>query len=196
MKTIKPVSSVSWNSEEFLTKTLNKLIDDHVVLFWFYVKHLPESNEGKEHFHVYIEPDIRIDTNEFRQQFEELPPKDSKEKDIIRPLPFEKSNFDNAYLYFTHNKVYLNSKGFYKQYYNYTNVVSSDDFLLQEKVGLIDFYKIQGSRANRIKDAIIHGVCFEDMVLTGLIPVQQINQYQKLYDILRYKLLEKKEDIN
>ena len=49
MKTIKPISTVSWNTDEFLNKTLKKLIDDNIAIFWFYVKHLPESNEGKEH---------------------------------------------------------------------------------------------------------------------------------------------------
>ena len=196
MKTIRPISSVTWNTEEFLQKILNKLVDDHVIAFWFYVFHLPESNEKKEHFHLYLEPDCRVDTNDIRQYFEEIPSKDSKEKDIIRPLPFEKSNFDNAYLYFTHNKLYLNSKGFYKQYYNYTDVKSSDEFFLQEKVGLIDFYKIQGSRVNRIKDGILHGISFEDMVMTSLIPAQQINQYQKVYDILKYKLFEKNDENN
>ena len=98
MKTIRPISSVTWNTEDFLQKTLNKLVDNHVIAFWFYVHHLAESNETKEHFHLYLEPDCRVDTNDIRQYFEELPSKDSKEKDIIRPLPFEKSNFDNAYL--------------------------------------------------------------------------------------------------
>ena len=189
MKTIKSISSVTWNSELFLNNVLNSLIDRGIISFWFYVHHNAETNETKDHFHIYMEPDCRVDTNDIRKEFEELPTC-SDDKDIIKPLPFEKSNFDNAYLYFTHDKLYLNSKGYYKQYYNYTDVHTSDKFMLQEKVGLIDYYKIQGSRANKIKDAIIHGVSFEDMVLTGLIPVQQINQYQKLYDILKYKLFE------
>lgn len=55
MKTIKPISTVSWNTEEFLNKTLDKLVKDHVVLFWFYVKHFAESDEKKEHIHLYID---------------------------------------------------------------------------------------------------------------------------------------------
>ena len=52
MKTIRPISSVTWNTEEYLQKTLNKLVDDHVIAFWFYVFHLPESNEKKELFQI------------------------------------------------------------------------------------------------------------------------------------------------
>mgnify|MGYP004675502197 CR=1 FL=1 len=195
MKTVKPISSVTWNTEEFLQKKLKELTDNHTISFWFYVFHLPESNEKKEHFHIYLEPDCRVDTNDIRVHFEEVP-KDSKEKDIIRPLPFEKSNFDNAYLYFIHNKLYLNSKGLSKQYYNYTDVKTSDEFLLQEKIGLIDYYKLQGSRVMRIREAIAHGITFEEMVSTSLIPVQQINQYERLYKILRYEIFEKNLDNN
>lgn len=85
MKTIKPIATVSWNTEEFLVKQLNNLVNDHVILFWFYVKHFAESDEKKEHIHLYLEPDIRVDTNELRSNFEELPSCDSSCKDIIRP---------------------------------------------------------------------------------------------------------------
>lgn len=191
MKTIKPVSTVSWNTEEFLLKTLNKLVANHTVLFWFYVKHFAESDEKKEHIHLYIEPDIRIDTNELRSNFEEIPQKDCECKDIIRPLPFTVSKFDTAYLYFTHNKLYLDSHGYSKQFYNYTDIVTSDEYLLHEKVALIDYYKLEGGKANQVKQAVLSGVSFEDMCLSGMIPVQQIKQYQLFYTILVSKYSKK-----
>lgn len=184
MKTIKPISTVSWNTEEFLNKILNNLVANHTVLFWFYVKHFAESDEKKEHIHLYIEPDIRIDTNDLRSQFEEIPSKDSVCKDIIRPLPFTVSKFDTAYLYFTHNKLYLDSHGFSKQFYNYHDVVTSDEYLLHEKIALIDYYKIEGGRANQVKQAILSGVSFEEMCDSGMIPIQQIKQYQLFYTML------------
>ena len=44
MKTIKPIATVSWNTEEFLVKQLNDLVNNHVILFWFYVKHFAEDD--------------------------------------------------------------------------------------------------------------------------------------------------------
>ena len=191
MKTIKPVSTVTWNTDYFLINKLNELVDDHIILFWFYVKHCAESDEKKEHIHLYIEPDSRIDTNDLRSQFEELPPKDSENKDIIRPLPFTVSKFDTAYLYFTHNKLYLDSHGYSKQFYNYTDIVTSDEYLLHEKVALIDYYKLEGGKANQVKQAVLCGVSFEDMCLSGMIPVQQIKQYQLFYTMLVSKYSKK-----
>ena len=150
MKTIKPVATVTWNSDYFLINKLNELVDSHIILFWFYVKHFAESDEKKEHIHLYIEPDIRIDTNDLRSQFEELPPKDSENKDIIRPLPFTVSKFDTAYLY-------LDSHGYSKQFYNYTDIATSDEYLLHEKVALIDYYKLEGGKANQVKQAVLCG---------------------------------------
>ena len=184
MKTIKPIATVSWNTEEFLVKQLNNLVNDHFILFWFYVKHFAESDEKKEHIHLYLEPDIRIDTNEIRSLFEELPSSDSECKDIIRPLPFTVSKFDTAYLYLTHNKLYLNSHGYTKQFYNYTDVQTSDEYLLHEKIALIDYYKIEGGRANQVKQAMLSGVSFEEMCDSGMIPIQQIKQYQLFYTML------------
>ena len=184
MKTIKPIATVSWNTEEFLVKQLNDLVNNHVILFWFYVKHFAEDDEKKEHIHLYLEPDIRIDTNDLRSNFEELPSLDSDCKDIIRPLPFTISKFDTAYLYFTHNKLYLNSHGYVKKYYNYTDVKTSDDFLLHDKIALIDYYKIEGGRANQVKQAMLSGVSFEEMCDSGMIPIQQIKQYQLFYTML------------
>lgn len=184
MKTIKPIATVSWNTEEFLVKQLNNLVNDHVVLFWFYVRHFAESDEKKEHIHLYLEPDIRVDTNELRSNFEELPSCDSSCKDIIRPLPFTVSKFDTAYLYFTHNKLYLDSHGYSKQFYNYTDVKTSDEYLLHEKIALIDYYKIEGGRVNQVKQAFLSGVSFEEMCDSGMIPIQQIKQYQLFYTML------------
>lgn len=191
MKTIKPISTVSWNTEEFLLKTLDKLVANHTVLFWFYVKHFAESDEKKEHIHLYLEPDIRVDTNDLRSKFEEIPSKDSDCKDIIRPLPFTVSKFDTAYLYFTHNRLYLSSHGYTKQFYNYTDIVTSDDLLLHEKIALIDYYKLEGGRANQVKQAMLSGVSFEEMCDSGMIPIQQIKQYQLFYTMLVSKYSKK-----
>lgn len=191
MKTIKPVATVTWNTDYFLINKLNELVDNHIILFWFYVKHFAESDEKKEHIHLYIEPDVRIDTNDLRSQFEEIPSKDSVNKDIIRPLPFTVSKFDTAYLYFTHNKLYLDSHGYSKQFYNYTDIATSDEYLLHEKVALIDYYKLEGGKANQVKQAMLSGVSFEDMCLSGMIPVQQIKQYQLFYTMLVSKYSKK-----
>ena len=45
MKTSKPISTISYNSEEYLKSKLDYLVKNNTVEFWFYVKHLGEYDK-------------------------------------------------------------------------------------------------------------------------------------------------------
>ena len=76
--TDRPLSFISWNSEQFLKNKLDYFIDNNTFAFYMFIKHYPEPKDdmtGKEeklHYHVYFEPFKRIDTNSMIREFEEI----------------------------------------------------------------------------------------------------------------------------
>lgn len=201
MKTQFPISSISWNSPQFLTKRLNELIDSKVIDFYAFILHQADEDVGKVHFHLYCEPVSRIDTVDFRELFVELPSNLSDnatddEKKPLRPLKFVKSKFDDWYLYSLHEVRYLESKGLKRNiHYEQSDIFSNDYEELQFKVSHIDYSKMQSSRIEQIKDAVKHNVTFDTLVFNGVIPVQQIKQYEQVYMMYRsYFLTERGDD--
>lgn len=114
MKTRKPISTISYNSPDFLMSKLEELRENHTISFWAFIKHYKEEDENKDHIHLYIVPNTSIDTmclQEFLQEpdllYPDLPPLgcidfvSTKAKDGFP---------DDWILYSTHYPPYLASK--------------------------------------------------------------------------------------
>lgn len=59
MTTIKALSTISYNSEDFLKGKLNELCANGYIDFWYYIKHIGEydvasNTADKDHIHVYL----------------------------------------------------------------------------------------------------------------------------------------------
>lgn len=104
MKTIKPIGTISYNTEGFLEKTLHELFNTGVIEDFRYIYHYGEGPGLKNHFHVMMFPNGRIDTFETRKRFEE-PDLDSEK--LLGCLPFRYSEPLNWILYVLHDKEYL-----------------------------------------------------------------------------------------
>lgn len=127
MKTTKPISTISFNTENFLHDKLTELTRAGIVSFWAYVTHQPEPGEGdkggkKIHHHVYIEPSKSIQTDDIREQLREFDPGEPDKP--LGCLNFVQSKFDDWYMYGLHDAKYLASKG-QSRTLHYT----SDDFI-------------------------------------------------------------------
>lgn len=181
MVTTKPVSTICWNSAEFLAKKLRLLYEKDYITFYCYIFHYAEENETKNHWHLYIVPNGKIDTDKFlREELSEL--EDGKTMPN-RPLPFEYSKFDDWCLYSIHDISFLNSKGVERKFhYSFEDIIGSDQDVLNDKIFKIDLHKVRGT--SMFINAIDKGFKFKDLVKSGLVPVQLINQYEKLYDYI------------
>lgn len=198
MATSLPLSTVTWNTPEYLAKVLDNHYKARDIQFYAFIHHYPDTDDivkgasGKDHYHVFIEPAYKVDLFDVRDWFDEVP--EDSEKGIIRCLPLHKSKFDDWYLYILHDKDYLESKMQFRDFhYSVDDVISSDEFELHYRIGHIDYSKIEGNRKNRIKKAIMSGCTFSELCMSGLIPVQQIKQYQLLYDMIVAELNHKTE---
>lgn len=104
--TQKPISTISYNSESFLIEKLQILYDAHIIQAWQYIVHKGEDGD-KDHIHVRIEPNKRIDAMDLTEKFKEF------EKGKDKPLgvrPWRNSKEEDWYLYSVHDSDYLSLK--------------------------------------------------------------------------------------
>ena len=106
MATQKPISTISYNSESFLIEKLQILYDAHIIQAWQYIVHKGEDGD-KDHIHLRIEPNKRIDPMDLTEKFKEF------EKGKDKPLgvrPWRNSKEEDWYLYSVHDSDYLSLK--------------------------------------------------------------------------------------
>lgn len=183
MKTSKPFSTISYNSADFLTVKLNDLVNRRKLAFWAYVEHLPEEDEKKAHKHLYIVPNGQINTDEVLLDI-------LVEYDPVHPekplgcVGVKSSKFYDWYMYSIHDVDYLSSKGQSRKYhYRREEVACSDTDYLNEEIHQMDMSKL--SKVKALNEAVRNGVPFEELLMRGQIPVQQVYAFQKTYGMLQ-----------
>lgn len=183
MKTSKPFSTISYNSADFLTVKLNDLVNRRKLAFWAYVEHLPEEDEKKAHKHLYIVPNGQINTDEVLLDI-------LVEYDPTHPekplgcVGVKSSKFYDWYMYSIHDVDYLSSKGQSRKYhYRREEVACSDTDYLNEEIHQMDMSKL--SKVKALNEAIRNNVPFEELLMRGQIPVQQVYAFQKTYGMLQ-----------
>lgn len=185
MRTTKPISTVWFGSEDFLKYKLDGYVKRSVLDFYVYIHHLPEDDEKKEHCHVYCVPSNKLDTQSLRDDMTQFDPNNPEP---IIPLPFRSSKFDDWYLYNLHDTAYLMSKNQSRKYhYKPEEMRPSNADFLTELVHQIDYSKIK--TVERVKQMIDSGMTFADIVSKGVIPIQQIRQYQIFCEMYKGQVL-------
>lgn len=181
MKTSKPFSTISYNTSDYLNQKLGDLLSRRQIDFYCWVLHYPEEDESKEHKHLYIVPNGRVDTDQVLDYLLELDPKKpDKPLKCMRP---HSSKFADWYLYALHDTAYLASKGQARKYhYVIDDVITPDRDYLLEEVHTIDFAKL--NRFNALRDAAVSGRPFEDLLMNGSIPIQQTYAYREAYALM------------
>ena len=182
VRTRKPISTISFNSKEYLVLKLEELQKAKKISFWAFIKHKPEDDEGgkKEHFHVFIEPAVQIQTEDLRQELTEIYPGEEKPR---KCLTFVSSNFDNWYMYGLHDKRYLACKGQSRIFhYSADDFCSSDDDEILFRIRSIDLIAL--SPYADMLDAQEQGLSFRQYFARGTIPIPQIKQFEIAWYLL------------
>lgn len=184
MKTSKPFSTISYNTIPFLTARLDILLQAGVIEFYAFIKHHPEEDETKEHIHLYVEPSGLIDTQKgFIDKILEPDPNDPLQKPLccIRCRP---SKFADWYMYALHDIDYLATKLETRKYhYRDADFITSSNDVMLELVHESDLSKYKSFK--KFRDSVQSGVSFKELFENGFIPVQQINQYEKAYYLMK-----------
>lgn len=106
MATNKPISTISYNTETFLKSVLQDLYKRHIIQCYMYIKHKGEDGD-KDHIHLRIEPNKRIDPMDITAMFMEFEP--GKDKPLT-VRPWRPSKEEDWFLYAVHDKQYLKIK--------------------------------------------------------------------------------------
>ena len=182
MRTSKPFSMISYNTEAFLQEKLDELRQAGLIQFWAFIEHLPEEDEKKAHKHLYIIPAKLIDTQRIEKALQEIDLTDITAKPLGAIFP-QSSKFADWYLYGLHDKKYLAYKGQKRKYHYNDNafVVSCQD-TFRELKNLIDYTEI--NRLSLILEKAENGESLASIIKTSNIPLQLIGQVRQLYDII------------
>lgn len=112
MRTKKPISTISYNSYEFLKTMLDDLLHQQIISFYSFIKHFPEELEDhtmeKPHFHVYVEPHGQVDTMELCKLSQEFDPEHPEKP--LKCIYWRTSDWPNWLLYALHDETYLKLK--------------------------------------------------------------------------------------
>lgn len=106
MATQKPISTISYNTEAFLSEKLNIWLNAHIIQAYQYICHKGEDGD-KDHIHLRIEPNKKLDPMDLLDQLKEYQIGNDK------PLccrPFRPSKEEDWILYAVHDEQYLKLK--------------------------------------------------------------------------------------
>lgn len=106
MATQKPISTISYNTEPFLREKLDSWVSAHIIQAYQYICHKGEDGD-KDHIHLRIEPNKKLDPMDLMEQLKEFP------FGCKKPLgcrPFRPSKEEDWFLYAVHDEQYLSLK--------------------------------------------------------------------------------------
>lgn len=183
MRTSKPISTISFNTPDFLEMRLKTLKENKIISFWSFVTHKPEEDEGgkKWHNHLYLEPSKMLQTDDLKNEFLEFDPKHpDKPKGVIS---WCQSKFDHWYLYALHDSGYLASKGQSRKFtYSHSEIRTSDDDDLLARSRMIDLVGLSPYRS--MMDAINNGLTWPEYFRRGTVPLNQVLAMEKAWNLL------------
>lgn len=134
MRTSKPISTISYNSEEHLRFKLNELIKARKISDYMYIQHTAEEDEKKDHIHLWVKPNTLLDTMDLQDHFIEIDPKNPLHP--FRCIDFRASSVDDWILYSQHYGPYLASKGESREF-----AYSKEDFRFYDEDTFEDLYR-------------------------------------------------------
>ena len=200
MKTSKPISTISYNTEEFLRAKLDYLSRSGEVAFWYYIKHHGEYDketnmQDKNHIHVNLEFADRVDTIKLGEMFLEYENGDLNSKPL-KCMPFRVSKPYDALLYNIHHAQYLLQKFEQKEFsYTLDDIVTSDrDYLNQLYSEALHSDIFKRDRMMKLMDS---GVSVAEMCYHGLVNTNQAYQmmiFEQLYKRGKYNIDRAKEE--
>lgn len=195
MRTSKPISTISYNSERFLRERIWQWKRQGIIEYAMWIRHEPDVDGKKAHYHVYLQPAQLIQTEDLMNQTIELdmtwqPLPDTasdEEKAEHEKKRFFKSNvFRNSVssdwiLYGIHDENYLTEKGLFRNHHYSTEDIQStcDDTLLEM---VSQAYDTRNNKLEfRIVQAVNEGKSWSEMVRSGMIPIRHITGARLLY---------------
>lgn len=197
MKTSKVISTVSYNSKEFLTNFLTELFNNGNIQFWCAIYHLGEWDEDKQrddknHFHVYIEPNERIDTTQLQKMSCEFIEGYTKP---LKCMDFRLSELDDWVWYELHDEAYLRTKFETKQYHYSREDFFTSEFLEEDLELRLDRALHSGKISELLKKRkMLDDYSANELAYMGYVAPKEAYYMRTYEDMVRRGALERKNN--
>lgn len=184
MQTCKPISTISYNSLPFLRSVLDNLVRTHVIDFYMFIHHIGEvdifGEQEKDHTHLFVIPNHRINTSDLGDFFIETVDNNSKP---LKCITWSVSKSDDWILYCLHDAQYLATKFESRHFeYNFNEIVTSDPEDLRRKYRMA--YESSGyARMKNLYQYAKSGGSLNSLLEIGAIPVNQIQCYDDFFKL-------------
>lgn len=177
-QTTKLISSISFNSPEFLKGKLFDLVRQGILEYAYWIFHEREDDEKKSHAHFVVKPNRRLDTSALRNMFIESIKGEESPRGVLPFRPTQRMS--DWILYNAHDPAYLIRKGeTRKLHYEQKDFLSTDPDLFDEDWR--DCHRANDSKIPILKDLAEKNTPWEVVLSMGFLPVNQLFQYKDIF---------------
>lgn len=186
MRTSKPISTISYNTIDFLVDTLQRLKYMRIISYYEFIVHLPDKDDKKQHIHLYIEPNKVLDTETFSNYFIESVSDNDKP---LKCIHWQNSKFGDWYWYSLHDKDYLKAKMLERNcFYNDKDIFSSDRDTHNYKVSenpLINYASMSDmALRDYIYQCVSEGQSLQYLLNSCVVPLGKVQSVIHFYNAL------------
>ena len=182
MRTSKPISTISYNSEQFLKQKINDWKKAGIIEFGMWIRHEPESDEKKAHYHVFLKPAQLLQTVFLEEDSIEIDPLNPDKP--FKMISFRVSKESDWVLYSIHEKGYLQEKGLTRDiHYDVADIECTCEETLTDILSHLSDDR-KGRLETKILDCINKDMGWQQIVRSGLIPIRQISAARLYYSAL------------
>ena len=182
MRTSKSISTISYNSEGFLQNKFDEWKRQGLIEFAMWIRHEPEEDEKKAHYHVFLKPARLVQTVDLENDSHELDPNNIDKP--FKMISFRVSKESDWLLYAIHEPSYLLEKGLQRQFvYSFEDVQSTCNDTLNDIISHCNDDR-NGRIEYRLVQMIKQGLTWDEIVLSGFIPLRYITGAQIMYKAL------------
>ena len=175
MRTSKLISTISYNTKEFLDHQLKQLYADHKISDYIYVYHYAEDDELKNHIHLVIKPNCLFDTMDLQDYFKEYDPNNPLEP--LGCIDFKVSKMDDWILYCLHFPPYMAWKGQSRKFqYDPGECVFADRMTFQENYLHAMKESEFAYQYNLLRDLQRDNIAPVDLINNGRVPLVMASQ--------------------
>lgn len=173
MRTSKPISTISYNSPNFIKSKIEYWKSIGLIEFGMWIFHKAEQDEKKDHCHVFLKPAKLIQTMDLENDSIEIDPNNLDKP--FKMVSFRVSKESDWLLYSIHDKAYLLEKGLSRSYhYSFDDVITTcSDTLIDIISHLADERK--GRLEYRIIECVQMGMSWTQIVKSGIIPIRSMS---------------------
>lgn len=182
MRTSKPISTISYNSENFLREKIEYWKKVGWIEFGMWILHNPEADEKKAHYHVFLKPAKLIQTTDLEDDSQEIDPHNPDKP--FKMISFRVSKESDWILYGIHDKAYLMEKGLEREHhYDISDIQSTCEDTLKDIISHMSDER-KGRLEYRIIDCCNKGMTWMQIVNSGLIPIRQMVGAKHFYSAI------------